>query len=164
MVLKPKDKFWLGLDEYTTLRQLALEKGDKIEFKFLNSGIFIFRGQQSQLQRVEQQLDSLIDKGFEVSKLNITAALEEADKTVDSVDETPGIQVLSDDGNVADKLCKNADEEMNESLNYFSSPECSPVKKKRKEVYVSGSRTCQTCLQHLDKNERVRMMNILSSF
>ena len=105
-------------------------------FNFLNSGIFIFQGQQSQQQRVKQQLDALIDEGFEVSKLNITAALEEADKTVDSVDETllsPGIQVLSDDGNVADKLSsKNADE-MNESLNYFSSPECSPAKKNERK-------------------------------
>ena len=159
MRMKPDDKYWKS--EYTNTKKLALEYGQDVTFNVLPPGIFVYKGLQAHLELVEKYLDDEIDKGLQMSKLDISLALQEALKTVDI-----------DDGGRVSEGCLSDFEENEEPVpmkkrklpdeNYTSSPEVA-VETERTASRSGNSKTvepgtnsiCPQCNQFVDKNKQV---------
>ena len=161
MRIKPDDKYWKS--EYTNTKKLALEYGQDVTFNVLPPGLFVYKGLQAHLELVEKYLDDEIDKGLQMSKLDISLALQEALKTVD-VDDVGRVAegILSDfeenEEPVPMKKRKYLDE------NYSSSPEVA-VETERTLCESGNSKTagpgtnsiCSQCNQFVDKNKQVEI-------
>ena len=70
-------------EEFTTVQKLKLEKGNQVNFKILPVGVFIWKGPFEQMKYIELYLEEQIDKGFNVSDLEMTNALQNALAKVD---------------------------------------------------------------------------------
>ena len=152
MRIKHDSKYWKP--EYSNTKKLALQYGQEVSFKVLPPGIFVYKGMTSHLELVEKYLDDEIEKGLEMSKLNISLALEEALKSVEGGNKSHIGNLFSDDDEceaIPEKKRKESDG------NYHSSPE-----ENQATPRISGSsdvnkfkKTCCQCHQTIEKNRQV---------
>ena len=73
MFLEPNYKGWHK--HFTTIGQLALEKGTEVIFNAIGSGIFICKGPRNLLEVVSYRIDSGIEEGFNLNQFDVNQAI-----------------------------------------------------------------------------------------
>ena len=155
MRMKHDDKYWKS--EYSNTRKLALEYGQEVCFKLLPPGLFVYKGLTSHLELIEKYLDDEIEKGLEMSKLDISLALKEALKSLEGSNESNIGNLFSDEDEheaISAKKRRVTDE------NYYSSPEVENLETPRNSGCSDGvnkiKNTCCQCHRMIGKDRQVR--------
>ena len=79
--------------EYTSLKKLDLAKGDRVKFLQIPAGIFICKVPLEHLRGIERHIDNKIEEGFELSKLDITNALEKACESLENENPSTSMSI-----------------------------------------------------------------------
>ena len=163
MFLEPNYKSWPR--HFTTIGQLALEKGTEVIFNAIGSGIFICKEPRNLLEAVSYTIDNRIEEGFNLNQLDITQAMDKAYQTVNKFGcankSNISIEEPVSSGSVNNVLSDNEFyEEMNDNNNiitnnYCSSPEETPPNPKKTKKHDVENDICRSCCQFVDRTKQV---------
>ena len=148
--------------EYTSLKKLDLAKGYRVKFLQIPAGIFICKGPMEHLRGIERHMDNKIEEGFELSKLDITNALEKACESLENENPSTSMSIKKTAEDIQDPSKKKQDSTRAESVQLDCVPStssCSLIEKSAtRSEYIPGDTTekcCPSCGQFLDKAKKV---------